>query len=464
MPVCLLGVNAYKRDATHGREVKVINRFLEQDPTNQVNGVSILPRPGMVPFGSDSGGPIRAIYRKLGVLGGDFLVVSGSTLYRVTVAGVATAVGTIAGSDLVEIASDGVNTFIAAGSLYLYDGTTLSTVTLPDIDGVTVSIVSIAQIDLFFLLQVDNSGRIYWIEPGAVVVDPLDYFTAESSPDNGVAVRIVGDFIALLNGQSLEIWTVTGQTDLPFQRQPSLIFEKGCSARDTAVNIDNALFWVSETAQEGRVVYRGGQTTPQRVSTNGIEERLKGTAVLSAFGFVFDGHAFYALRIAGVGTFLYDISTGAWCEWASYLRSNWRIICACSAPGAPLVLGDDETGQLWTLDATVANDNGVPIVRTVTAGIPIVGTYKTLERLTLQASVGWSPSLTLEPKISARFSRDGFTWSNWKEKSLGRRGQFSKWLRWDRQGEMRPPGMLIELTDSDDAQTTLSYARYNEAA
>jgi hypothetical protein len=105
------------------------------------------------------------------------------------------------------------------------------------------------------------------------------------------------------------------------------------------VNIDNALIWVSETAEEGRVVYRGGQTTPQRVSTNGIEERLKGTAALSAFGFVFDGHAFYALRIAGVGTFLYDISTGAWCEWASYGRDNWRVQCAGAAPGGAAAAG-----------------------------------------------------------------------------------------------------------------------------
>jgi hypothetical protein len=72
----------------------------------------------------------------------------------------------------VEIASDGTNTFIAAGTLYLYDGATLSTVATPDL-GYGPDPISIAQIDLFFLLQVEDSGRIYWIEPGAMVVDPL---------------------------------------------------------------------------------------------------------------------------------------------------------------------------------------------------------------------------------------------------------------------------------------------------
>lgn len=460
MPPVLLGSDAYKRDATHGREVKVVNRFLERDPTNQVQGVSILPRPGLVPEGDEETGPVRGIYRKLGVLGGDWLIVRGTTLYRRTLGGVETTVGTIAGDDLVEIASDGTNTFIAAGTLYLYDGTTLTEVTTPD----DVSIVSIAQIDLFFLLQVEDSGRVYWILPGETTIDPLDYMTAESSPDNGVAIRIVGDFIAFLNGQSLEIWTVTGAADLPFQRQPSLIFEKGCSARETAVNLDNALFWVSETAEEGRVVYRGGQTTPQRVSTNGIEERLKGRAALSAFGFIFDGHAFYALRIEGVGTFLYDVSTGGWCEWQSYLRANWRVQCAGQAPGGPLLLGDDETGQLWTLDAAVGNDDGQPIIRTVTGGIPLVGRFLTLESLHLEASVGWSPTLDLEPLIGLRLAKDGFTWGNQRTKSLGRRGQYGKRVRWERLGEIRPPGVLIELTDSDDAQTTISYCRFNEAA
>jgi hypothetical protein len=133
-------------------------------------------------------------------------------------------------------------------------------------------------------------------------------------------------------------------------------------------------------------------------------------------------------------------------------------------PAAPLLLGDDETGQLWTLDAAVGDDDGTPIVRVVSGGIPVVGRIDVLDRLTLQCSVGWSPDVSLVPVISCRFSRDGFTWSDPKPRSLGAQGQYSKWVRWDRQGEMRPPGMMIEFTDSDAAQTTLSYARYNEAA
>ena len=258
------------------------------------------------------------------------------------------------------------------------------------------------------------------------------------------------------------MWVATGEADAPFQRQAGLLFEKGCVDRRTAINLDNGLFWVAETASEGRVVYRGGQAPLRRISNYGIEEAMRGDAGLSALGFTFDGHAFYALRIDGRGTFLFDISTGSWSEFASYGRANWRVGCAAGAPGGPLLLGDDETGQLWRLDSEAGHDDGAPIERVVTGRIAWPRGVGTVSSLALTAGVGWTDQLDLDPQITLRVARDGFTFSDARSRSLGRRGAFSTRVRFERLGQIMPPGLVVELADSDRAQTRIGSCRYNE--
>jgi hypothetical protein len=457
MPALILGKQAYHRSATRQPEIRLVNRYLEQDPTNAVDGVAILPRPGLVPWIVSGSGPNRGMFRQSGVLSGDFLALSGETLKRITTAGASTNIGSIPGSGLVEFTADGVNTFIAAGSFYYTDGAAVATITTPD----DVQIVSVATINGYVICQVAESGVFYWLPPVDTTLDALDFATAERWPDKGIAVRTTIDEVWFFNEQTTEVWVPTGNADAPFQRIEGRMFEVGCSSRATVVNLDNTIFWVGEVSSEGVFVYRGG-AVPEIVSTNGISERLNGATDLSAFGYSHDGHSFYALRIGGVGTFVYDISTKTWSEFASYGRDQWRPITAAAAPGAPLTLGDDETGQLWTLDPEVGNDDGQPIIRTVTGGVPTLQ-RGTIDNISIQAAVGWSPNHDLEPVISLRFARDLFTFKDRGTRSLGKRGEFNKRIRWEGMGEILPPGMIIELTDSDDAQTRLSYCRYNEA-
>ena len=459
MPAVLLGHAAYRREAGHGPPILLQNRFLESDPTNAIDGTALLPRPGLAAFAEAGDGPIRGLYRQAGVLDGDWLAVSGPDLWRVTAKGAARRIGRIGGEGGVEFASDGEATFIAAGSLHLYDGTSLSQVATPD----DVPIVSLAQANGYFLLQAAGSGRFFWIEPGETTIDPLNFATAERLPDPGVAIRAAGDFIVLMNAGSTEIWAPTGDADAPFQRQAGLLFDKGCSDRRTAVNLDGGLFWVSESAGEGRAVYRGAPGAPVRISGHGIEEAMRGALGLSAFAFLLDGHAFYALRIEGRGTFLYDAATGAWCEFTSPDRANWRVSCAAGAPGGPLLLGDDETGRLWRLDPERGDDDGEPIRRVATGRIPWPAGRGVIDSLTLTASTGWTPGLADDPRISLRIARDGFSFGDPRDRSLGRRGAFGRRVRWERLGEVRAPGLVVELADSGPAQTRISGCRFNEA-
>lgn len=457
MPAIQMGTNAYRRDAARLPPVRLVNRYIEVGSDRRP---ILLPRPCLAASATVGDGPIRGFYCRAGVLDGDYLVVSASTLYRVTVGGVATSLGSIAGSGWVEIDSPGGDqVYLAAGTLYLYDGAALGTVATPD----GVQITSLRAIAGFVLLQVADSGRFYWIQPGETTIDALDFATAERSPDNGVCIRLIGDLVGLWQTDGVEVWFLTGDADAPFQRQSGIVWEIGAASREATCNYDNGVVAVGAHSQEGLGVYRFGQGPPAKISEFAIDEALRGASALSAFVFYFDGHLFYVLRCEGVATYAYDASApegSRWCEFASYGLDNWLPQMAASAAGVPLLLGSSIDGKLYTLDPESGQDDGQPVQRVVTGRIPVED-RGVVNRIRLFASVGWSPSLSLTPKVNLRVARDGFTFGNPRERTFGARGEFGHRIMWDGCGEARAPALVVEFTDSDNAQVSIFGAEWS---
>lgn len=462
MPPALLGTSYDKRLVGKLPPVRLINRYVESAPVNQINGVAILPRPGLVTADEVGAGPQRGVYREPGLFGGDLFNVSLDILYRDgTAVPFAMGIAEIEGTDLIRWAgTDLVESlfFCAGGVLYLYDGTEVSEVTVPDAQQCT----DVAEINGYILVQVAGSGRRYFIRPGEVVIDPLDYFTAESSPDPAVATVTTASDVWLFDSKSCEPWFPTGNSDAPFQRDASRIASRGATSRDCVMLFDNTVFFVGEDSDQGRIAYRLA-SVPQRISTTSIEEkfRLSG-ADFTAIGFILDGHAFYIVS-CDQGSFGYDVSSNAWAQWASYGRDRFRAHVAVATAGYPVVLGDDTDARLYNLDPTIGNDDGEPIQRVVGGGMPTI-TRQTVDKLWLQCNTGYSSDPDYMPIINARFSRDGgFTWTDEKQASLGQTGQYNKRVIWNRCGQFVSPGVLFEIIDSDNVQTTLQYATVNEA-
>ena len=81
MPAALLGTTYDKRVVGKLPPVRLINRYVESATSNQVTGVAILPRPGLVL--NDSVGTMqRGVFREDGLFSGDLFCVSLTTLYR----------------------------------------------------------------------------------------------------------------------------------------------------------------------------------------------------------------------------------------------------------------------------------------------------------------------------------------------------------------------------------------------
>lgn len=90
-----LGKGAFNR--TFGREAEIVlrNRFFEENPTNQTDGVALLSRPGSTAQEDFGIGPINATFTLPGLFGGDLFLVSNDAFFRYDDTGTTT---TISGS------------------------------------------------------------------------------------------------------------------------------------------------------------------------------------------------------------------------------------------------------------------------------------------------------------------------------------------------------------------------------
>lgn len=457
MTAVALGSSYFKRLLAETPEILCTNVFLEKSPATS-GGVVWLQRPALASLVSVGVGPTRGMYQQAGAFGGDYLVVSGTELFRVTELGVATQVpGSIAGARIVNIAASKTRAIIATGdTLYSTDGLTITTVITP----ADIPMSSVEFINQYFVASQTDSQRIYFLAPGDVDFDALNFFSAEYASDNVVGIKRLGDLLWIFGETTIEIWTPTGNADAPFQRVEGQLYQKGCANRDTIVLLDNTLFWVGHD----KIVYRAS-TVPERISDNGIEERIRlaEASELKASSFTLDGHTFYVMTAGDQGTFVYDVSTQEWLKWSSYGRETWRAHVITQSSGSFILAGDDTTGDLWKLISGRSNDNGTTIIRELTGGVAVANIPVRCDSFSVNVASGRVP-LGLTPTIMFRYSDNtGNTWSSWNYMTIGRTGDYNSiWNAW-RLGLMRQPGRVFQIRMTDDVVFRISQASINEA-
>jgi hypothetical protein len=148
----------------------------------------------------------------------------------------------------------------------------LTQVQVPD----DLGVISVGFIAGFIIVVVTQgqgyNGRWFWIEPGETIIRPLNFATAERSPDPLFAVRVVGDQFWLLGSATTEVWYPNGGTgtdNVPFSRVQGQLFDRG-SWQGTDVQVKENLFIVDS---DGAVFNLNGGLN--RISTPAIEERIR---------------------------------------------------------------------------------------------------------------------------------------------------------------------------------------------
>jgi len=458
MPRVGIGSSPYKRTSAQMPESRVENYYWEQSATSE-SGEIWIPRPGLNMFRVGAGA-LRGIYRAPGCLNGDIVAVIGTSAFRINSLGVATSIGTVAGTGRVVIAGNLAGVMIADGTLLQYStGGALSTVTLPFSNPIWVGHVA-----GYWLCVAGGTQKRFWTpDTTPTTWDALDFDSASSATDRLLASAVIGSRIWDFGERSIEFRYASGDSEAPFAVEVGRAYERGCLSRDTIVALDNTAFWVGED----RIVYRGGDV-PMALSDSYISERIAkvATSDVYAWGFPWQGHVFYCLTIGDEGTFVYDVTTQRWAQWSSYDADRWLPGLGCLGFNDEPIVGDTDTGTLYTLSQEVFTDDGQPIIGLLTFGAPITGFRLMVNMLRIEMVTGYATETGQgsNPIVNVRFSRDGGeVWGPWRSDSLGLAGNYGKRVKFNRCGQFKGPGMIGEMRVSDPVPRRVSGMYINEA-
>ena len=164
----------------------MVNLFPEIVPDGGETGGFLNRAPGLDLLVTVGTGPIRGLWTFNGVA----YVVSGTELYSLTTGYVATLRGTVAGTGPVSMSDNGTQLFIAAnGPSYIYNNTTGVFAQITDVD--FPGALTVGYLDGFFVFNEPSSQRI-WVTSllDGLSVDPLDFASAEGSPDGVVGLIV----------------------------------------------------------------------------------------------------------------------------------------------------------------------------------------------------------------------------------------------------------------------------------
>src|SRR3990172_8963792 len=299
---------------------------------------------------------IRGLFTFNGVLH----AVRGDVLSSIDSAGEATVLTAIGSAgapvDMVQNLSQLV---VGDGAqLYVWDGTTLTTISDYAVGD------SLAFVDQRVLFTLRGAQAFQWTGLGdATQIDPLDFASAEGSPDRVVAIVSNLRELLILGESSGEVWLSVGGSEA-FARSESEFLQVGCAAARSALLVGDTPMWLGRDVDGQAQVYAG---RGKRVSTRAIEERFEGIDVANARAYTYSdgGSRFYCLNVPNVDTTLcFDLTFGQWHERAELVQGEyepWRPTCHAFAYGKHFFGADD--GNIYRLDASAHDFAGDVKVR-----------------------------------------------------------------------------------------------------
>ena len=485
MQTPILG-SAYVTRSVNAADSRMINLFPETMPEDAGGKTSaFLQRaPGLRSLATIGTGPIRGLHSYNGYM----YVASGDSLYKVDTSYHAVLLGALSNDGPVSMADNGTQLFIACnGPSYIYNNTTNAFGQITDSD--FTGAVTVSYLDGYFI-YIEPNSQLVWSTAilDGTSIDPLDFASAEGSPDNLVSSIADHSEEWLFGTNSVEVWYNAGNAGFPLQRIQGAFMEIGCAAAFSVAKLDNSVFWLGADTRGKGIVYRAKGYSGARVSTHAVEWQIQQYANISdatAYTYQQDGHAFYVLSFPSANaTWVYDVATNVWHERAGYSNGGFtRQRAACQTFfNDNVILGDYQTGEIYSYDLTLFTDGGrtQKWLRSWRALPPNTNNLRRTTQHTLQLDCesgvgldGGAPPVIIyvngissnaisaeaiggtseeiieeiilqgtDPQVMLRWSDDGgHTWSNEHWKSMGRIGEYGKRVIW------RRLGMTLKIRD-----------------
>lgn len=304
------------------------------------------------------------------------IVVSGPFVYkyeRIEGVGTQTLLGTIPlKSSPVSMASNGLIVMLVTGAEgYFIDplANTFTLITDPDFHSATV----VWFIDGYFVFNWAGTQKYQITQLYGTDIEPLDFASAEGSPDLLVSLIVDHKEVWLMGETSTEVHFNSGNADFPFEPIQGAFIEQGCAApfsvaKLTDQNGAGTVIWLTANESGHCMVVRTVGYQPRRISDHALEFAIQSYSKVDdaiAYTYQQEGHTFYVLTFPTESkTWVYDTSTELWHQRAfndpiSGTAGRHRSNCHMFFDGKNLV-GDYGVGMVYEYDLDTYYDSGAP--------------------------------------------------------------------------------------------------------
>lgn len=445
LPITLGTQSNPGRFSTAG-SARLINLMIEQSGQEGKTTTVLYPVAGLAAFATMSGasGGVRAMLATDNWL----YVVAGRLLFRVDVSGAATIIGGIPTDGLVTMARNraepvqiGIN---SDGLLWVCTDATLTQNTDADLPPSS----SLAVLDGYGILP--GFGSVFHLSDidDFTTFDPLDFASAESSPDATMRVAVRESEVVFFGRDSTEWWGRSGG-DFPFARVQTARI--GCLSAASVAAVDRTLAWVAHDGTVRLMDGYGGKVISHHAVDRFVADEPDKTALV-ATTWAQDGHTVYCLSGTN-GTWVYDLGTGLWHNRESYGLSRWRCSHVVQFAGRTIA-GDATTGALYEMHRDYADEAGEPLI-TTSITPPNHAFPERLQVAALHLDIitgqGLVPgdATTTDPQIMIAASRDGgATFGPERMMSMGARGDRVKRVVARRWGTFGTQGVTWRVSSS----------------
>lgn len=391
---------------------------------------SLMPWPGEKAFSAGSVAINRGLYA---TSTGDLYTVNDNTLYSVDSSGTQASIGTVGGAGRCSFADDGANLLIAidgstvtyinnqfivtgSGSLYLYNGSTLSLVSLP-----TISTDQWA---------VSNAG-----DPSTF--QAFNVATAEAAGDNLLQAYVFQQKLYLAGSKSIEVLYNSGTGSPPFARiEQSVTNTLGIASNYSMAASNDYLYFLGNDG----AVYRTSAYQPLSVTPPSIAKEINSGVFSDAYGFIcrLHGVSFYVLQLPTAGlTLAYSELSGEWTRLSSGTSLARHLVNGYAYAFDKHLVVDNDSSDIYEWDFDTYQSNSSTIIRQ-RDGAPInglalgaPGERLIMNKMTILMETGVGNTDIPNPKIMVSASYDGgrsFTNEDWIE--IGREGEAVKRIDW----------------------------------
>lgn len=307
----------------------------------------------------------------------------------------------------------------------------------------------------FFVTTLD--GRCFASGLNATTFNSNDFITAEAKNDPLYRPVSWSGHLLLCGANTIEVWDgdQVNATGFPFNR--TLVIQRGIIGSKAIAGFEDGFNKGLLFVGDDNAVYQLNGFAPEKVSPPDLDRLIEAVAdkeALDACVYTIGGHPKWVLSSDG-WTWEFDLNTQKWNERKSYQADRWKGVGSFNAFGKWLC-GVQGSGTIAEITHSAQDELGEPLIAEVwSAPVHAFPSRMRCSRVDFDFSVGvgsvsGSDPNEIDPVIEVSYSDDGgYSFSNPRARSLGRRGKTKTRITLFNNGMTGAQGRIWKIRMSD---------------